>query len=63
MKIDFEFDSKHGVFKDALNLPDDYAFTDEEIETMKQRRFDQWIAIIENPPIKPLAAEEPVTGE
>jgi hypothetical protein len=50
MKIDFEFDSKHGVFRDALHLPDDHTFTDEEIQAMKQERFDNWIAVVEAPP-------------
>ena len=50
MKIDFEFDSTYGVFRDALHLPDDHTFTDTEISTMKQQRFDNWIAIITAPP-------------
>jgi hypothetical protein len=50
MKIDFEFDSTYGVFRDALHLPDDHTFTDTEISTMKQQRFDNWIAIVTAPP-------------
>jgi hypothetical protein len=50
MKIDFEFDTKHGVFRDALHLPDNHAFTEAEIETMKQQRVDNWIAVVEAPP-------------
>jgi hypothetical protein len=49
IKIDFEFDSPHGVFRDALHLPEDHTFTDAEIEAMKQQRFDNWIAIITAP--------------
>ena len=30
VKIDFEFDTPHGVFRDALHLPDDHAFTEDE---------------------------------
>jgi len=50
IKIDFSFSSQHGTFSDALHLPDDHAFTDTEIEAMKQARFDNWIAVITAPP-------------
>ena len=50
MKIDFEFDTPHGKFKDALNLPDDHNFSDEEIQTMKEQRRDNWIAAVLAPP-------------
>jgi hypothetical protein len=50
MKIDFEFDSTYGVFRDALHLPDDHTFTDAEIEAMKQQRYDNWLAIVNAPP-------------
>ena len=35
MKIDFEFDTPFGLFRDALHLADDHGFTDEEIEMKK----------------------------
>ena len=50
MKIDFSFPSQYGTFSDALVLEDDHAFTDAEIEAMKQARFDNWIAVITAPP-------------
>ena len=50
MKIDFEFDTKFGVFKDALHLPDDQQFSDADIEAMKQQRLDNWLAIVDAPP-------------
>lgn len=40
----------YGVFRDALYLPEDHAFTDIELEDMKQQRFDNWIAAIIAPP-------------
>lgn len=52
MKIDFEFDTPHGVFRDALHLPDDHTFTDDEIQAMKQQRVDNWIAIVTAPPVE-----------
>jgi hypothetical protein len=50
MKIDFEFESAYGVFRDALHLPDDHGMSDAEISAMKQQRFDNWIAIVNPPP-------------
>jgi len=52
MVIDFEFNTQYGTFKDALILPDDHTYTDAELETMKQTRLDNWIAIIEAPPVE-----------
>jgi hypothetical protein len=46
MKIDFSFETKYGKFADALHLPDDHELTDAEIETMKQERLNNWLAIV-----------------
>lgn len=50
VKIDFDFDTPHGVFRDALHLPDDHAFTEAEIQAMKEQRRDNWIAVVTAPP-------------
>lgn len=50
MKIDFEFTTPYGVFRDALHLPDDHIFTDEQITAMKQDRLDNWLFVVENLP-------------
>jgi hypothetical protein len=63
MKIDFEFDTPHGVFRDALHLADDHTFTDEEIQAMKQRRVDNWIAVVTAPPVEEVIEEVPPTEE
>lgn len=64
IKIDFEFDSQYGVFRDALHLPEDHGFTDAEIEAMKQQRLDNWLAIVNAPPIEENVIEEvPIEGE
>lgn len=47
ISINFEFESKYGTFTDALVLPDDHNFSDDELEIMKQQRFDSWITFIE----------------
>jgi hypothetical protein len=57
IKIDIEFDTPYGVFRDALHLPDDHTFTDAEIQAMKEQRRDNWIAIVSAPPV-----EEPLEG-
>jgi hypothetical protein len=54
MKIDFSFETKYGKFADALHLPDDHGLTDAEIETMKQERLNNWLAIV--------TPQEPVDG-
>lgn len=58
VKIDFEFQTEHGVFRDALHLLDDHGFTEAEIEAMKQERVDNWIAAVTAPP-----SEEPPVEE
>jgi len=63
VKIDFEFDTPHGVFRDALHLPDDHAFTEDEIQAMKQRRVDNWIAIVTAPSAEPAEEPAPVVKE
>ena len=57
MKIDFEFTTKYGKFGDAIWYPDDAPMTDEEIAAEKQRRLDNWIALIETP-AEPVVPEE-----
>jgi hypothetical protein len=58
VKIDFEFATTYGVFRDALYLPEDHTFTDDQIAAMKQERLDNWLFAVENPP-----APEPETVE
>jgi len=60
IKIDFEFETEYGVFRDALHLLDDHAFTDAEIQAMKNERVDNWIAAITAPSVE---VETPVVVE
>ena len=60
MKIDFEFTTAHGMFRDALHLPDDRAFTDDEIQAMKQQRVDNWIAVVTAPPVEEVTPTDEV---
>lgn len=50
IKIDFKFDTVYGVFCDALHLPADHSYTDDQIAAMKQERLDNWLFAVENPP-------------
>ena len=50
VKIEFEFNSAYGVFRDALHLPENHTFTDAEIEAMKQQRYNNWLAVVNPPP-------------
>lgn len=49
-KIDFEFNTKHGVFRDALYLAKDHGLTNGQIDALKQERLNNWLSAIENPP-------------
>ena len=51
LKVDFEFATPYGTFRDALYLPTDHAFSDEQIAAMKQERLDSWLYSIENPEV------------
>ena len=53
MKIDFEYTTQYGTFRDALWFPDDQPMpSDVEIEDMKAQRLNNWIAIITAPPVE-----------
>ena len=49
VSIDFEFTKDGMTFKDAIVLPDDHTLTEQEIDAMKQQRFDDWYAIVTAP--------------
>jgi hypothetical protein len=51
--IEFEIVRDSLIFKDAIVLPDDHALTAEQIEAMKQKRFDDWYAIVTAPAPEP----------
>lgn len=64
MKLDFEYITQYGVFRDALQIDD--TMSAEQIEAMKQERLKAWINFIENPPEMPFIEEsidEEVNGE
>lgn len=47
VSIDFEFETKYGKFADAISYDEtETTMTDEEVEVEKQRRLDNWIALV-----------------
>jgi len=48
MQIRFSFQTKYGLFSDALNLPDNHQYDEYELEEMKKERRDKWILHIDN---------------
>jgi hypothetical protein len=58
VKIDFEFQTQYGVFRDALHFYDDVIPSDAEIEEMKQQRLNNWIAIVSPPPAEEVPTQE-----
>ena len=50
LKLDFEIDTQYGKYRDALYLPADHSFTEEQIAAMQQERLKNWLAIIEAVP-------------
>lgn len=49
VKIDFEITKDGYTFKDAIVLEDNHGLSDAQIEAIKQKRFDDWYAIVTAP--------------
>ena len=50
MRLEFEFTTEFGVYRDAINLPDNHGYTPEQIEEMKRQRVNNWLDMLRNPP-------------
>ena len=46
---EFEITQDGMTFKDAIVLEDNHTLSDADIEAMKQKRFDDWYAIVTAP--------------
>ena len=57
IKIDFEFQTEHGVFRDAIHLPENHGLSDQQINVMKEQRRDNWVALVSG-----MIAQEPING-
>jgi hypothetical protein len=49
-KINFEYQTKYGVFRDALHLPETPEYNQAQINEMQVERLNNWLNAIENPP-------------
>ena len=49
MQIIIEHDHNGIMFRSALYLADDHAYTDAEIDAMKQERISNWVLFITSP--------------
>lgn len=49
--ISIPFEKTNGTYTltDSIVLPEDHDLNDEQIEQIKQQRFDNWVAVIINP--------------
>tara|TARA_R110000868_G_scaffold285593_4_gene546065 strand:+ start:487 stop:714 length:228 start_codon:yes stop_codon:yes gene_type:complete len=68
MQIKFTFETEFGPFSDALYFDEDHAFTEAEVEAMKQERLTNWLAVVNPSPeqieamrLQQLALEEAAT--
>lgn len=62
IKIDFTYTDGTFNYSDALYLPEDHTFTEEQIEAMKKERFDNWKDFVLNPPPIPTDEEFAALG-
>ena len=62
VRIIFEKEFDHGMFRDALYFTqEEYALLSEvEIETLKQQRYDNWVAIVTEMSTPPAPVEDVV---
>lgn len=58
VKIEFEISQNGYTFRDAIVLPENHGMSDEQIDAIKQKRFDDWYAIVTAP-----SEEEPIIEE
>jgi hypothetical protein len=59
LKLDFSFDTKYGVFRDALYLLESHGYTQDQIDAMQADRLSNWLSMVENPPANDPGASEP----
>ena len=47
VKIEFEFETEFGTYKDALYFEEGAVPSDAEVEVMKQSRVDNWMLMVD----------------
>ena len=53
IKIDFERTDGTYTLRDAITLPDNHTLTAEEIEQIKDSRWQDWIKMVTSQPVVP----------
>lgn len=51
IKIDFTKTDGVNIFNEAIWLEDEHTLSVDDIEAMKQKRFDDWLAIVTAPSV------------
>ena len=44
-KVDFEFQTIHGTFRDSIVYTEQENLSDEQIESIKQERLNNWLTL------------------
>ena len=57
IKIDFEFNTQYGIFRDAIYIPENHSYNIEEIENIKQQRLNNWISIVDGSNVQDVGDE------
>lgn len=57
IKIDFEFNTQYGIFRDAIYIPENHSYSIEEIENIKQQRLNNWISIVDGSTVQDVGDE------
>jgi hypothetical protein len=65
IKIEFEIVKDGMKFRDAIVLPVGHGYTDEQLEELKQKRFDAWYEAVSQAELDEaeVVAEESAQGE
>lgn len=50
MKIDFEYETQYGIFKDSLYFADGVIPAEEQLNLLKQERLNRWIQLVSYKP-------------
>ena len=58
IRIVFEFTTRYGIYRDALYLPSDHSLTDEQVAEMQRERLNNWLTLIEAPPVEMSLVED-----
>jgi len=58
VRFEFEIVKDGMTFRDAIVLPVGHGYTDEQLEELKQKRFEDWYAIVTAPQLEEVIEEQ-----